>query len=239
LNTARFAQLNDTVPGWSFSSDAEAGWLSRAADLAAFVEACGVVPSEHSADNRERSLGRWTSNLRRVSETEAGVRADRAAFLDACAPPWRTNLWELTWEQHLADIVQFRSLNDRLPSEDAVDAVERAAGAWLAKQCDRRRRSGALSAKRSSALDEQLPGWQLKLVENSWLTNATAVAEFVSEFERTPKKASANVDERRLGTWLHNQRIRLDVGKAAHRTRIALLNQVVDGWRATSVAEAA
>ena len=200
-------------------------WL-RNADACAVFAAGGRLPSEKAGDPAEKRLGRWLAGERR-NPNLAEARAD---YLDAAVPGWRTNALELIWDGHLGAVRAFRERNGRLPSEDAADPVELALGQWLAKQCEQNRRPRGLSGTRRQKLDAALPGWQLKLAEETWLQDATELGVFMALNKHRPSRKSGDPTELRLGVWLHNMRRRLDGSKPGHTARIALLDELAPGW---------
>ena len=203
-------------------------WTIRRVHATRWLALHGVLPREHTTDPVERSHGRWVAQQRLQL---AGISDGwRVAELDENLPGWRFHLKDVAWLTHLTDCVAFREVHGRLPVEDTADRDEEALGRWLLKMTFFRK-VGRLPDDRFQLLDDRLSGWQLLVAEDSWLTSATEVGYFVETEGRFPSKVGATTEERRLGAWLHNQRVRLTGRTAAQRARVTLLDEMVMGWK--------
>jgi hypothetical protein len=93
---------------------------------------------------------------------------------------------------------------------------------WVTHQKGR-----ALSGTQTDALDGVYPSWRYTL-EESWFLKFEAVREIFERTGHLPRPASANAEEKVLGTWLSGQR-----GRAAELSedKQARLDGLTPAWR--------
>ena len=199
------------------------------AAVATYAELHGLPP-EHHPEPEGQSIARWAARKRHALRDDV-MPEDLASHLDTNVPDWRFHSRDRAWREHLYDIRTFRAEHKRFPSEDATDSFEHSMGRWLSKQIRLSRDPGKLSADRRHMLDTLVPRWELKLDGNKWLETLDLVCAMHTERGRKPNRKSKDLAERRLGAWLHNQTIRLNLDDPDDAEKIRLLDNLVPGWR--------
>ncbi len=163
-----------------------------------------------------------------AAKQDTRIRAEHQAALPAALPRLTA-----AGRRNLEDIIVFYKTEGRLPIFSR-SAREKALAVWL----HRRRKEaaqGTLSPAYADALDV-IPNWRKPSAKQAddearWTQLLTEVAEYRAAGNDWPRHNKTNDPlERRLGVWLHSQRINDRAGKLnpAKRTQ---LDAVIPGWR--------
>ena len=202
-------------------------WFERAVLVSVFLRKRGRLPTPGDGP-----IGAWLSSQRSTLHAgEPSMTAERQTVLDGFAPGWRVFLPApgLPWPERAEEVIRFREVKDRWPSQIAADEDERRLGVWLSNQRSQAHR-GELSNKKRAALDGYLPGWDTGSREKTWYGNADALGAFFREHDRWPSKSAVGQEERRLGYWLHNRRQDACTAAGWASERATYLDKVASGW---------
>lgn len=222
LMNNRHLRLDELIPGWS--SRRASSWPQRARDLGNFVADRGHMPNPRSTENTERSLGRWAED-QRFALRDGKLSTAQTRTLDKVAPEWRTKLIDRRWHARLDAVASFIDEHGQLPNR----ADDRSSAMWVENQVANLPPSGRTD--REAAAFDKVPELSGGIAESKWMTRALAVAEFQKRNGRLPSRNIGPADERVLGLWLHNQRIRLKDQNARTRSRAVVLDALLGVWR--------
>ncbi|WP_142059537.1 helicase associated domain-containing protein [Pseudarthrobacter sp. B4EP4b] len=137
--------------------------LRNLADLLAFHQVHGRLPSSHGKSARERALESWLANRRRQAAEGTLSPAYREGL--AVIPDWdKTSRSkaddEARWQQRLDELRRIRAAGGDWPRHQKTDDLdERMLGVWLHGQRIEYR-AGRLDPAREKKLNEILPGWR-------------------------------------------------------------------------------
>lgn len=137
--------------------------LRNLADLVAFHQAHGRLPSSRGKSARERALAAWLGNRRRQAAEGTLSPAYREGL--AVIPGWdKTSRSkaddEARWHQRLDELQRIRTAGGDWPRHQKTDDLnEHALGVWLHGQRIEYR-AGRLAPAREKKLNEILPGWR-------------------------------------------------------------------------------
>lgn len=201
-------------------------WMLYLGHAVAVFRATGEIP------RGESHPGGWLANQRRAAMSgKPWMTPERQALLDEHLPGWReAPAQPPNWSETAAAMQQHVRGAARLPRQNADTADERRLGIWLANQRVAHH-SGELAAGRAALLNEHFPGWAGDGPrESAWERHARGVSEYLATTARWPNRRSADLDERRLGTWLKNRRDDHRIGRLSAE-RVAFLDELAPGWR--------
>lgn len=168
-------------------------------------------------------------HLKIAARAEPSIRDEHKAAL-APAPP-RTPEAGL---RNLADVIAFHEKEGRLPVTHGKSARERALGAWLAHR-RRQASEGTLSPIYRAAL-AVIPNWDKPSTrktedEARWQQRLSELQEIRRAGGDWPRHQKTDDRyERKLGVWLHGQRIDYRAGRLAP-AKEKKLNEILPGWR--------
>lgn len=137
--------------------------LRNLADLVAFHQVHGRLPSSHGKSARERALESWLANRRRQAAEGTLSPAYREGL--AVIPGWdKTSRSkaddEARWQQRLDELRRIRAAGGDWPRHQKTDDLdERMLGVWLHGQRIEYR-AGRLDPAREKKLNEIVPGWR-------------------------------------------------------------------------------
>lgn len=183
------------------------------------------------ADRCHREVATIRLHLRVREKYDPGLHATHAIAL-ASRDPDRPSTH---WRQRLRDVLEFRAVNNRLPSNSAEN-VERSLARWVAVQRNSYKK-GQMSPAKVILLD-QLEGWEVnpqqQRRDEDWRAALSAFSAFVASSGEMPRyKNYATEHEHSLGVWLHVQHQRR-VENNLQLWRLNALNAAVPFWRSRS-----
>lgn len=114
------------------------------------------------------------------------------------------------WNDRYEALVMFLHTNERRPSTYSRDLAEMTLARWVTIQQQHYRtnthpmRSQARRAAWENVM-ERYPQF-FRTDDQIWADNLNRVRVFIDRNDRIPSRASTDVDESRLGAWLHMQR---------------------------------
>lgn len=158
LSADRKAALDAAAPGWDRPAlGGEYLWLSRAEDLANYVDFSGRLPVSIGGTAETTGLYRWMS-YQRVLARAGRITKTRRKWLDKNVPGWlpEHDGREVSWAAQARALASFRETTGRWPSV-AVPA-EKTLARWLGTQ-RAAARAGRMGAARRETLDTAAAGW--------------------------------------------------------------------------------
>lgn len=133
---------------------------------------------------------------------------------------------DLRWHKNLDVLRDFHRGTSRLPSQHAQDASERFIGKWLATQraASKGRRGSDWSEARQDALDQSVPGWDVRRdSEAEWRERFESLRLFREVNGRMPNSGET------IYAWLATQRVALRDGSLS-AMRIQTLAELDSEW---------
>lgn len=158
LSPDRKAALDAAAPGWDRPAlGGEYLWLSRAEDLANYVDFSGRLPASAGGTTEATGLYRWMSYQRGLARAGRITKA-RRKWLDKNVPGWLPDHdgREVHWAAQAKALGSFRETTGRWPSV-AVPA-EKTLARWLGTQ-RAAARAGRMGSARRETLDTVAAGW--------------------------------------------------------------------------------
>ncbi|MFB9714114.1 helicase associated domain-containing protein [Arthrobacter methylotrophus] len=158
LTADRKAALDAVAPGWDQPAPgAEYLWLSRAEDLANYVDFSGRLPASAGGTAEATGLYRWMSYQRVLARSDRLTKA-RRKWLDKNVPGWlpEHDAREVHWSARAKALEVFREETGRWPS--VAVAAEKTLARWLGTQ-RAAARAGQMGTERLEALDAAAVGW--------------------------------------------------------------------------------
>lgn len=138
------------------------------------------------------------------------------------------------WKAAFVEVLDYRTLYGRLPTNAAgMDDKRRALASWLAGQRNRAR-SGKLTQPRLDLLNKTFPGWNESSTSRfgrKWSEQLAAVAGFKERHGVIPRDDTLEPNEHALRVWLARQRQRHADGTLP-ADQLAALNGVDPDWLA-------
>ncbi|WP_350348530.1 helicase associated domain-containing protein [Agromyces sp. G08B096] len=172
-----------------------------------------------------------------VEEVGAVTRVANAEWrVPEGAGAWGAGLYavetEADWFARADAFAAFAREHGRLPGTGAgADAEERRLARWVKYQREAAHR-GRLPRARAEWLDAEVPSWR-RPADHAWRAAAVRVGLYVAEHGAYPSSTSADVEVRRLGTWLRTQRRAHDAGRLSDDRR-TWLDLNLPYWRSPS-----
>ena len=121
---------------------------------------------------------------------------------------WQDSATETHWRATANKVKQWKAQarNSYMdPKQKSSDTNEAALGRWINEQ-RKRKKENKLETWQIEYLNA-IDGWVWDQKLATWLENAAAVQDFKdANARKLPSKTSANPHERRLGTWIANQK---------------------------------
>lgn len=158
LSADRKAALDARAPGWDRPAvDGQLLWLSRAEDLANYVDFAGKLPASAGTSAEAAGLYRWMSYQRGLARAGRITKA-RRKWLDKNVPGWlpEQDIREALWLAHAKALGAFLETSGRLPT--VADPAEKTLARWLGTQ-RAAARADRLGAARRETLDTVAAGW--------------------------------------------------------------------------------
>lgn len=158
LPAARKAALDAGAPGWDRRAvDAEYQWMSRAEDLANYVDFSGKLPPSTAGGADAAGLYRWM-NYQRSLAREGKIAKARRKWLDKNVQGWlnEQDVRAVNWSAQANALGSFLEAAGRWPR--VTDPAENTLARWLGTQ-RAAARAGRMGAARREALDAVAPGW--------------------------------------------------------------------------------
>ncbi|WP_354215037.1 Helicase associated domain protein [Arthrobacter sp. UYCo732] len=160
LSVDRKAALDTRAPGWDRPSvDTEYLWLSRAEDLANYVDFAGRLPASTGGTADVSGLYRWM-NYQRSLARAGKITTKRRKWLDKNVPGWlpAQDSRELHWKAQAKALATFLESSGRWPR--VTHPAEKTLARWLGTQ-RAAARAGRLGAVRREQLDSIAANWAL------------------------------------------------------------------------------
>jgi hypothetical protein len=261
LSAAQVAAL-EAIPGWRRQAagaqrpySPQVPWELRRLEVATFYEQHGRLPRQAGSKAMplrpgEKVLGNWCDKQRqrKKGNRKPPLTPEQEAALKAM-PYW---FWEQQerWEARYQQVAAFWQKHGRFPRQKAIrskpfEEGEQELGIWCVTQRQRWRGNtlcGSLLTPEQVAALEALPGWRWDEWADAWEERRQQVAAFVQQHARLPRQVGSKAwphleDEKELGIWLNNQRMRLrgqSAGAALSGEQLAALDASIPGWRGRS-----
>lgn len=158
IRTDRKSALDAAAPGWDRPAlSGEYLWLSRAEDLANYVDFSGRLPASAGGTAEATGLYRWMS-YQRVLARSGRLARTRSKWLDKNVPGWLPDHdgREVHWSAQAKALELFRAETGRWPS--VAVAAEKTLARWLGTQ-RAAARAGRMGTARRETLDATAAGW--------------------------------------------------------------------------------
>jgi len=111
-----------------------------------------------------------------------------------------------SWDFMFGKVKEFVNENERFPSNHSENKEEEKLGNWISHQ-KQDYKKGILLKNRVNSLN-LIKGWKWEEdKEGKWDKNKNQVEEFVNKNKRFPSNHSKNKEEKRLGSWINQQKI--------------------------------
>lgn len=158
LTAERKSALDTRAPGWDRpAADTEYVWLSRAEDLANYVDFAGRLPASIGGTAEATALYRWM-NYQRSLARAGKITTKRRKWLDKNVPGWlpAQDGREVHWSAQATALKAFLESAGRWPR--VADPRERTLARWLGTQ-RAAARAGRLGDARRETLEAVAVGW--------------------------------------------------------------------------------
>jgi hypothetical protein len=116
---------------------------------------------------------------------------------------------DVKWRDNLASANTFIDTEGRMPSNKADDVEERRLGRWIARYKSKEK---GTNSERDQLMRREIP---LAFVDNShpvkdvkWRGNLASAKTFIDTEGRMPSDKADDVEERRLGRWIDNNKFK-------------------------------
>lgn len=181
------------------------GFEYKFIELKIWIDANQRMPSQHSNDNYENTLGKFCSRLRqsRTNNSLDNYKIDKLNTIDLWY--WSTKQMhdKKSWNETYIELKEFVKENNRLPSLGSSDIVEKK----LAKFCSNQKsdkRHGTLSIDQINKLNE-IPAWDwgdenIKIIK-SQVVSLKDLKQWITEKNVIPSQHSNNEIEAKLGNF--------------------------------------
>lgn len=158
LPADRKAALDAHATGWDRpADDAEYLWMSRAEDLANFVDFSGKLPTSTGGTAEAAGLYRWMNYQRSLARAGKITKA-RRKWMNKNVPGWlpEQDGREVSWSAQAHALGVFLESTGRWPR--VTDPAEKTLARWLGTQ-RAAARAGRMGAARRERLDTVARGW--------------------------------------------------------------------------------
>jgi len=201
-------------------------WHSRYGALVEYRKTRGhASPSKASEDLQEKKLGSWV-RTQRQSFKNGALSQDRINLLNSIGLSWdfREDGWQLMFE----GLKCFSQIHGHAnPSAVSKDLKEKKLGQWTSAQRQSLKK-GALTQDRVNLLNSI--GFLWDPLEENWQSMFEELRCFSqTNGHASPSKASEDLQEKKLGSWVRTQRQSFKNG-ALSLDRINLLNSIGLSW---------
>lgn len=216
LSAERVAAL-DRVPGWTWDVQ-DNQWQEGLARLRTYIAQNGHIPDQSFVTEDGFLLGRWIQS-RRTQYSRGRLALDRVESLEAL-PGWswspRADMWWARYGSYLVFMTTHDGSHPR--SSSSADEHERSLAHWAAAQ-RRRYRQGSLEPRQEAAL-LRLPGWQWRVRKGKQGPQSQETLEdwfallerYAAEHDHARPSQHETFEERRLGSWVSQVRLRYRKG---------------------------
>jgi hypothetical protein len=115
---------------------------------------------------------------------------------------------DVKWRDNLASAKTFIDTEDRMPNAKAGDVEEKRLGNWIASNKNRER---GTKSERELLMKREIP---LAYEDNrptqdvKWRDNLASAKTFIDTEDRMPNAKAGDVEEKRLGSWIANNKNR-------------------------------
>jgi hypothetical protein len=217
-------KLLEEIPNWFWKQDEK--WIQNCNNLKKFVEINNKLPSDHSKNKVEKSLGQWYRDQRKHYK-KGKLSLDKIKLLESI-PNW---VWQLDldeqWKKLCSDVNEFSKINNRLPSQYSKIKDEKTLGNWCAFQREKQK-SGKLSLEQQR-LSEEIPNWYWKRdLEENWKNSYDNLKKFAEINKRLPSSTSSENNEKTLGQWHCSQRHKYKIGELSQEQ--IKLSEKIPNW---------
>jgi superfamily II DNA or RNA helicase len=193
-------------------------WRRSASELEAFVQRTGKCPSTQSKDAAEKRLGRWLGHQR---NSYSAVPANCKGMMKSMHGEWTATIQKYpilfetlddVWRRSAGEIEAFVQRTGKCPSKQSKDAAEKRLGTWL---CSQKGNYSAVPANCKYTMKTMHGEWTAiiqkhpilsETLDDVWRRSAGEFEAFVRRTGKCPSKQSKDAAEKRLGTWLNNQK---------------------------------
>ena len=107
------------------------------------------------------------------------------------------------FEERVQEVIKFVEENGRLPSWTIKDPDEKRLATW----CTNFRRNKGKNPEKDDRV-QKIPMWSWDPLEDQFEANLQSTIKFVKDRNQLPSTTSKDLDEKRLGQWIHNYRKR-------------------------------
>ena len=180
-------------------------WYATLENIIEFHNKNNKIPLHISNNNYEKTLGLWINTQR--YNYKKGIRLSNKRIEKLNALKWWVwdKSFDTKWNTNVIKLVEFYNKNNKLPTESLINKDERKIARWIDTQRSDYKK-GILSKERIEIL-EKLQYW-IWTVEFDllWNNNLQKLIEFCNKYNRLPENKTIDKDEKRLDTWINNQR---------------------------------
>lgn len=219
-------KLLEEIPWWSWDVF-ETKWQNQSDRLEMFIKNNRKIPSHHSKNKGERSLGDFVMS-QREKYREGTLEPEKIKKLESLGAIWK---WEFEdeWEAMYQLDLRYRK-NPSAVTKEEVKKIN----AWEIKQRAIKKegdssKKGKYDRKRLKMLDELPGGFMWDVRTEAWAEKLDAVIKFCKTNKKEPSQHSKDKKECLLGCWLNAQRIRNRIGKLSEE-RKKLIEESIGGF---------
>jgi len=209
-------------------------WKENHQKMCEFIDENGRAPSSAAKDPEEKRLGRWTStqkdkyNPNGSEFSKHGMKTNSETW-----QTWRDTLADpryiealkrqipedpvQEWKTKHNNMCQFIDSKKKAPSQCAKDFSEKTLGKWVNSQKNNYSNSSGLMKNQEilkiwrdtltdpryiEALKRQIPEDPVQ----EWKTKHKNMCQFIDSKKKAPSQTAKDVDEKKMGIWISNQK---------------------------------
>ena len=186
--------------------DNNKAWYEKLYQCDEFYQTYQILPSQHSKNKEEKTLGNWIRNQR--ADYKKKNKCMTQERIDACqAYEWW--VWEVDndkiWYDTLKACDGFYQSKQRFPSKESKNKEEKTLGIWIGTQRYNYKNKN-MTQERIDECESYI--WWVWEVDNDkiWYDTLTACDEFYQKHKKVPSTTSKDKEEKKLGKWIVHQR---------------------------------
>ncbi len=205
------AKLNSLNMVWSLDDR----WERKFQQLNQWVSKYTTYPSIKTQNKTEKKLANWVTIQRQEKNKICG---DRKIKLQTIGFIWDS---EETWTRKKQDLTDWILKNKKYPSRTSTNEQERVLYYWV---CTQRRNKNTMSQDYKLKLNEMGFIWEKEI---QWPKIQQLLDDWILKNNRYPTNKSKDVEEKKLGDWVQNQRKNKDT---MSKERKSVLNKMGFIW---------
>jgi predicted helicase len=183
-------------------------WEITYLKLKKYIEENEKYPTQSSKNVEIKKLGLWINNQRTIKRGKrSGVlNPEKIAKLESL----KNWVWDVdldSWDEIFDKVKKYIGENEKYPTQSSKDVEIKKLGNWINTQraIKRGKKSGVLTPEKIAKL-ESLKNWVWDVDLDSWDEIFDKVKKYIGENEKYPTTSNKDVEIKKLGKWIINQR---------------------------------